>query len=285
MIRTAVIGADGQLGTEVCTLLSQSGHEVLALTEREVDVTDAGTLSGPLEGEAPEVVVNTAALTDVPRCERDPQRAFAVNAVGARNVARAVRRIGAYLIHVSTDYVFSGEKGAPYVESDAPGPLSVYGKTKLEGELFVASEAPDAAVLRTCGLYGKTPSVGKGGNFVETMLRLAGERDEVRVVDDETVSPTSAVDLARQIVRLAQTPLAGIVHAAAHGACSWFEFASEIFRLSGVTTPLRRARPGEFSGAVRRPRYSALENAVLVRHGLDLMKSWQEGLAEYLAAR
>jgi len=284
-MKVAVIGADGQLGTEVCALLRAEGHDALALTEREVDVTAPRTLAGALRRGRPELVVNTAAYTDVAGCEKDPDRAFAVNAEGARNAARAARDAGARLIHISTDYVFSGDKGAPYVEEDPTGPVNAYGASKLAGEEFVRTEDPSALVLRTCGLYGRARCVGKGSNFVETMLRLARERDEVRVVDDEIVSPTSAVELARQILRLVAAPPAGVCHAAAHGACAWHDFSAEIFRLAGVTTPLRRAKAAEFSAGARRPRFSALENAALGRLGLDVMKSWREGLAEYLAAR
>jgi dTDP-4-dehydrorhamnose reductase len=260
-----------------------SGDEVVALTHEDVEIADAAAALVAVGRLRPEVVVNAAAFTNVERCEAQPERAFAVNALGARNVARAAQGVGAYLIHVSTDYVFSGNKGSAYSEDDLPRPLSVYGNSKLAGEYFALAEAEKALVVRTCGLYGKQPCRGKGTNFVERILAQAREKDEVRVVDCETVSPTSTLELARQIARIVREPMWGVCHAAARGACTWLEFAREILRLAGQRTRLVAADPREFSTSVRRPRFSALQNTRLARHGRESLRAWQEGLAEYLA--
>ena len=174
------------------------------------------------------MIVNTAAMHHVDKCEQDPTRAFAVNGLGAKNLALAAKELGATLMHISTDYVFDGEKAAPYVETDAPRPLNAYGNSKLSGEYFVRGTAPQHFVLRTSAIYGKSPCRAKGGlNFIELMLKLARERGEVKVVDDEIVSPTSTRDIARQTVALSRSNAYGLYHATAESSCSWYAFAKE----------------------------------------------------------
>ena len=222
----------------------------------------------------------------VENCEKEPEKAFAVNALGARNLAVATREHDATLMHVSTDYVFDGAKGSPYVESDTPNPLSVYGNTKLSGEYFIRSTANRHFVLRTSAIYGGSPCRAKGGlNFIELMLKLARERGEVRVVDSEVVTPTSTVDLARQMVALSRCDFYGLYHATAEGSCSWHEFAREIFALTSNKVDLQIAGPNEFPAKVPRPKYSVLENCGLKDHKLNVFRQWQEGLREYLSAK
>jgi dTDP-4-dehydrorhamnose reductase len=219
----------------------------------------------------------------VEHCERQPEEAYAVNALGARNLAVVARDLGCVLVHVSTDYVFDGTKTSPYEETDPPLPLNVYGNTKLSGEYFVRSLLPRHFVLRTSALYGKAPCRAKGGlNFVELMLKLARERGEVQVVNDEQVSPTSTQDLAAQIVALSRCDQYGLYHATAEGSCSWYEFAREIFLLTGTKVKLNVAAPGAFPAKVPRPSYSVLENRALKRRQLNVFRPWQEGLSEYL---
>ena len=234
----------------------------------------------------PELVVNTAAMHHVENCEREPEKAFAVNGIGARNLSVESRDIGAVLMHVSTDYVFDGTKDTPYVEHDAPRPLNVYGNTKLAGEYFVRSTIEKHFVLRTSAIYGKNPCRAKGGlNFVELMLKLARERGEVRVVDNEFVTPTSTEELARQMVVLSHCNSYGLYHATAEGSCSWHEFAKEIFAIMNTQVKLEVSLPNEFPAKVPRPKYSVLENQALKREGLNLFKPWQDGLREYLQKR
>lgn len=284
-MRVAVVGGNGQLGSDVCEALQHGGYEVLSLTHAELDVLDPN-LNGALAAFAPKTIVNTAALHHVEKCEANPAAAFAVNASGARNLATYCAAHDAALIHISTDYVFDGRKASPYVESDLPCPLNVYGNSKLAGEYFVRTIARRHFVLRVCGLYGRHPCRGKGGsNFVETMLRLAQEGKDIRVTDDERVTPTSTREVAQQIVRLMGTDAYGLYHGSAEGNCSWFDFADAIFSLAGVAARLARARPGEFPAKTPRPQYSVMENAALKAAGLNVFQHWREGLRRYLVER
>ncbi len=202
-MKIAVIGADGQLGSDVAAAARAGGHEVIPLTLPQMDIADPGQVQRTLAAIPADVIVNTAAMHQVEKCEADPARAFAVNALGARNLAQAANVAGARLVHISTDYVFDGAKRAPYLESDCPQPLNVYGTSKLAGELFVRTVAEKYYVLRVSGLYGQNPCLEKGGlNFVDLMLKLSRERKEVRVVDDEVLTPTATVEVARQILHM-----------------------------------------------------------------------------------
>jgi len=283
-MKIAVIGANGQLGTDVVSAFSKEGHDVSVLTHSDIELSDLDSVSKQLKARGADVVVNTAAMHNVDNCEKDPQRAFAVNAVGARNLSLVANDLGAKLIHVSTDYVFDGAKSTPYEESDAPNPLNVYGNSKLAGEYFVRNTAEKHFVVRTSAIYGKSPCRAKGGlNFIDLMLKLSKERSEVRVVDSEVVTPTSTSEIASQIVVLSKSDAYGLYHATAEGSCSWYEFAKEIFSLTNTKITLKIADPKEFPAKVRRPQYSVLENRSLNRNRINLFKPWQQGLREYLA--
>jgi dTDP-4-dehydrorhamnose reductase len=282
-MKVTIIGANGQLGSDVVQAFVADGAEVCSLTHADVDISNMDSVSNVLRTLRPDLVVNTAAMHHVERCEEKPDIAFAINALGARNLARAVQEIQATLMHASTDYVFDGNKGVPYTEQDAPAPLNVYGNTKLAGEYFVRTGCEKHFVLRTSALYGASPCRGKGGlNFVELMLKLARERGEVRVVDSEMVSPTCTAELARQMVVLSRSDSYGLYHATAEGSCSWYEFAHQIFALTGTVVRLRVAAANEFPAKVPRPRYSVLENAGLKTLGLNVFGPWQAGLRQYL---
>jgi len=285
-MKLAVIGANGQLGHDVVRAFADHGDEVQALTHQDIELSSLESVAACLRATQSEVVVNTAAMHNVETCEQQPGRAHEVNIVGARNLATATRDLGSTLIHVSTDYVFDGTKGSPYVESDEARPLNVYGRTKLEGEQFVRDINPRHFVLRTAALYGDHPCRAKGGqNFVDLMLRLARERGRVRVVDCEFTSPTATVDLARQIVELSRSNMHGLYHATAEGSCSWYEFAREIFRLADVSVTLEVASPNEFPAKVPRPAYSVLENRGLKSRNLNRFRLWQAGLHTYLSEK
>jgi dTDP-4-dehydrorhamnose reductase len=283
-MKIAVIGADGQLGSDIVDACRADGLQVVPLTIRQVDITDEGQVQSALAGAGADVVVNTAAMHQVEKCEADPARAFAVNALGVRRLALAANEGNARLVHVSTDYVFDGAKLAPYLESDCPLPLNAYGNSKLAGELFVRSLAAKHYVIRVSGLYGKNPCLEKGGlNFVDLMLKLGRERKEVRVVDDEVLTPTSTREVARQLLHMLKAGAPdGLYHLTAEGACSWHEFAAEIFRLGCSPVQLNKAAPGEFPAKVPRPKYSVLENANLKEAGLNRMAHWRDALAEYM---
>jgi dTDP-4-dehydrorhamnose reductase len=282
-MKIAVIGANGQLGSDVVQAFRDNADEVCALTHSDIEITDLDSVSRALAPLGPQVIVNTAAMHHVENCEREPERAFAVNALGPRNLARVACELSAVLMHVSTDYVFDGSKASPYDETDAPRPLNVYGNTKLAGEYFVRCTTEKHFVVRSCGLYGKHVCRGKGGlNFVELMLKLAKERPEVRVVDSEVVTPTYTADLAQQIVVLSRKDCFGLYHATAEGSCSWFDFAHAIFSSTNTSVSLKVADPDEFPAKVPRPTYSVLENRGLKLHGMNTFRPWQDGLRHYL---
>jgi dTDP-4-dehydrorhamnose reductase len=284
-MKIAVIGGDGQLGSDVVEAFAANGDEVYALSHTDIELTSFDSVARVLAEREPQVIVNTAAMHHVENCEREPDKAFAINALGPRNLACMARDLGAVLIQISTDYVFDGGKATPYVETDIPRPLNVYGNTKLSGEYFVRCTTEKHFVVRTSGLYGKRPCKGKGGlNFVELMLKLARERGEVRVVNDEAVSPTSTVEVARQLVVLSRSEGYGLYNATAEGSCSWYEFAREIFAATDTRVRLSVASPNEFPAKVPRPKYSVLENRALKVSGLNSFGSWQEGLHRYFDA-
>jgi dTDP-4-dehydrorhamnose reductase len=280
-MKIALIGSDGQLGRDLQEELA--GEDLAPLTQAEIEVKDHESVRQALEPVRPDVVVNTAAFHNVPLCETDPDEALAVNGLGTLHLARLCASLGAALLHVSTDYVFDGEKGSPYTEEDIPAPLNVYGVTKLAGEHFVRAYCGRHWVVRTSGLYGVHPCLAKGGrNFVQTMLKLADERDEIAVVDDERLTPTWTRELAHQIGVLIRSECCGVIHATAAGDCTWYEFAEEIFRLAGREVRVRRTTAAEFGASVQRPSYSVLDNARLRAAGLDRMRPWQEQLRSYL---
>lgn len=254
-----------------------------ALTHSDIEISDAEAVRRTLTDARPDVVVNTAAMHNVEQCELDPERAFAVNAFGARNIAMTCGRIGATTVHVSTDYVFGGDKREPYAETDLPRPLSVYGNSKLAGEQFVAAENPKHYVVRTSALYGVNRCRAKtSDNFVRLMLRLAREKGEVRVVADERVSPSWTADVAEQILDLAASGGYGLYHVTSQGEVSWYDFARSIFEATGLNVRMDVATAADFHGKVRRPAYSILDNAALRARNLDRMPHWRDALRRYL---
>ena len=285
-MNVVVLGASGQLGREVSAAFTAAGNVVTEFTHEQAEVSSMQSVRSALESVRPDLVVNTAAFHNVEKCEEDPQRTFAVNAIGARNVAQVTNELGSSLIHISTDYVFDGLKGTPYTENDPPKPLNVYGNSKLSGEHFVRTTNPRHFVVRVSAIYGEHPCRAKAGlNFVELMLKLAHERPELRVVDDEFVTPTPAVQIAQQLVELSRSSHHGLYHATAEGSCSWYEFAAAIFELTGTKVRLERARPGDFPAKIARPKYSVLENAALKSRSLNVFTHWKQGLQNYLARR
>lgn len=285
-MKILLIGANGQLGSDLVKAL-QPAHELSPLTHAEVEVTDPQSVEAVLHKHQPDLVMNMAAFHKVDACEEQVELAFAVNAYGARNLALACKAHNAALLHMSTDYVFGGDaaRATPYLETDAPAPINAYGISKLAGEYFVRYLLRRHFIVRVTGLYGIAGSSGKGGNFVELMLRLAKEGKPIRVVDDQRLTPTYTVDVAKQIAALIETKHYGLYHATNQGDCTWYEFAAEIFRQSGLAPNLSKARTGDFGEKATRPAYSALENKALQAIGLDRMRPWQEALAAYLAER
>jgi len=285
-MKTLVIGAEGQLGTDVCAAFADGEvlRAGLSCGELRIDIADAAAVSRLIANDLrPDVVVNTAAFHNVPLCEQDPASAWAVNASGAKYLAAACHEAGARLIHIGTDYVFGNGGKQPYTESDREAPLSTYGASKLAGEHLIAAECANHCIVRSSGLYGAAPCKAKGGrNFVQLMLHLAAERGEVKVVSDERVSPTYTVALAKQIRVIAEKAEPGLYHATCGGECSWHEFARAIFDEAGVEVNLLEATQADFPSPVKRPDYSILENARLQAQSLDVMPHWRDALREYL---
>jgi len=282
-MKCVVIGANGQLGSDICAKLKAVGDEVIPLNHGNIEIAELGSVESKLRFLEPDVVINTAAMHNVETCEEDPVESFKVNALGARNLAMIAKELDATLVHISTDYVFDGLKGSPYIESDGAKPLNIYGSTKLCGENFIQAILRKYIIVRVSGLYGKSHCRAKGGlNFVKLMLKLAREKGHVRVVNDEILTPTYTVDVAEQLSTMIREGIHGLFHSTAQGACSWFEFAGKVFEYSGSKVKLEVAGPDEFPHKVPRPKYSVLENYNLRRSGLDMMPGWEDGLKRYL---
>lgn len=282
-MKILLIGASGQLGTDLAKALA--GHELLAPPRRSLDILQPDRVRQVLQSERPRVVINTAAFHRVDECESRVSTAFQVNGEAVRNLALAARDIEAVLVHYSTDYVFDGAAGRPYREDDFPRPLNVYGVSKLAGEHLLESVWEKHVLIRTCGLYGHAGSRGKGGNFVETMIRKATAGESIRVVDDQRLTPTSTRELARATAALVETSHYGLFHVTSKGNCTWYEFAGEIFRLLGLEPDLAPTTSDAFSTAARRPAYSVLANQHLDDLGMDDLKHWKDDLREYLGDR
>src|ERR1700677_3521406 len=283
-MRILITGAQGLLAKEVRRAGAGAGHEPIAIDLPELDITDAGAVNAFFERERPEASINCAAWTDVDGAESKQDLAHAVNATGAGNLARAAAQIGTPLLHISTDYVFDGAaprdaqgNERPYVERDPTGPRSVYGETKLAGEREVLAASAAHTIVRTAWLYGVD-----GGNFVDTMLRLAGEREAVQVVTDQVGSPTWSGHLAPAILGLLEREVRGLVHLTGAGAVSWNGFAKEIFRQGEVDCRVETASSEQMARPAPRPAFSVLESQ---REDVLPMPPWQDGLAGYLAAR
>lgn len=276
-MKLLVTGAAGMLGRDVMLAAGNAGHDVVGFGHSELDVTDAAAVEKKLDLERPDVVINCAAWTDVDGAEEAEETAMAVNGAGAGNLAAAAAAVGASVVYVSSDYVFDGAKGAPYVEADQPAPLSAYGRTKLAGEEATAAANKRHFIVRSAWLFG----IG-GPNFVETMLRLGADHGEVLVVRDQVGSPTYTWHLAYGVIRLIEGIEFGIHHMAAAGQCSWYEFAREIFEQAKLGCKVLSITTEEFGRPAPRPSFSALTSQ---REHAIRLPSWQDGLAGYLAQR
>ncbi len=286
--RILVIGAGGQLGHDLRRVWPRvhPQDELIPLTHADLDVTDAASVGETLRAHRPSLVINTAAFHKVDLIESTPGPAFEVNVVGARNVALACEELDASCMFISTDYVFTDSPNrVPHLESEPVKPANTYGVSKLAGEEVVRLACRRHYVVRSCGLYGIAGASGKGGNFVETMLRLASSGKPIRIVDDQVMTPTPTFELAEQLAVLAEHEAYGLYHATSQGACSWYEFAAEIFRAAGLAPNYSRQSSEESGSAARRPYYSVLENRALQKLGIDLLPGWQDGLAHYLEMR
>lgn len=276
-MRLLITGAAGMLGHRVVEAARAAGHEVVACDLDALDITDEAAVRARMADERPGAVVNCAAWTDVDGAQEHMREALEVNANAAGHVARAAAQQGARVVHVSTDYVFDGSKDAPWLESDPVGPLQSYGATKLRGEYAVAVGNPDHAVVRSAWLFG-----AGGPNFVDTMLRLGAQRDEVAVVSDQVGSPTWTGHLAIALVEVATSTATGTFHVAGGGACSWYELCVEAFRLADVDCTVNQTTSAAFPRPAARPAYSVLGTQ---RADAPRLPPWREGLEAHLRER
>ncbi len=272
-----VTGANGQLGRAINKKYENNSEiEIFNTDVAELDITNVDDVIKMIEEVKPYAIINCAAHTGVDACETDIDNAYKINAIGPRNLSIAAENVGAKMVHISTDYVFSGDAAKPYVEFDAPNPQGVYGKTKLEGEKFVKEFSKKHFIIRTAWLYGD------GKNFVKTMLRLAENNDTVRVVGDQIGSPTSTAVLADIIDNLLWTDNYGTYHGTCEGYCSWADFAKEIFRLSGKVTKVDSITTEEYPTPAKRPAYSVLENYMLKINTGYVALDWKEAIKGYI---
>jgi dTDP-4-dehydrorhamnose reductase len=280
--KVILIGADGQLGADLKKALK--GYRLLCPLIDELDVTQFDKVKEYVKQTSPDLIVNTAAFHQVDECEKDPQKSFLVNTLAIKNLAEICKELDISLVHISTDYVFGldEKRKIPYTEEDLPGPVNVYGISKLAGEYFIRCLFKKYFIIRPAALFGVTGAKGKGGNFVETMLRLAKEKGEVKVKNDEFTSPTYTRELAEVIAELIKTENYGVYHITSQDGCSWYEFAKKIFELTNTKINCQPVSSDEFSTVAKRPRYSVLENKHLKEIGLDKMSHWQDALKKYL---
>jgi dTDP-4-dehydrorhamnose reductase len=275
-MRLLVTGAAGMLGRDVAAAAEAAGHDVIALTRRDLDLTHPSLVRAAVQSARPDSVVNCAAWTDVDRAEAAEEQATRVNGAGAGAVAAAAAAAGAHTVHVSSDYVFDGTASEPYVETSPTGPRSAYGRSKLAGERAVSEASPVAAIVRSSWLFGV-----HGRNFVATMLRLARERDAVRVVDDQVGCPTFTGHLAGALVEVSERRLTGILHVAGEGSCSWCELARATFEKAGADCRAEPVSTAELPRPAPRPAWSVLGST---RPDAPRLPAWRDGLEAYLAA-
>lgn len=285
-MKIALIGANGQLGSDLVKAAKSSEDlKVIPLTHQDIEISDFPQSQELLKRLNPELLINTAAFHQVDICEDEVEASFRVNAKGLRNLSLICRDMDIPLVHMSTDYVFDGLKGKPYVEDDPPRPINLYGISKLAGEMIIQYLWHKHYIIRVSGLYGIAGSGGKGGNFIELMIRLAEEGRDIRVVDDQVLTPTYTREAAEKILQLIQSGQYGLYHMTNRGECSWYDFAQEIFRLTGLKPNLSPTTSQAFGAKAKRPKYSVLDNRNLRLLGLEDLRDWHQALSDYLQER
>ena len=288
-MKMLITGTKGQLGSELlniagnmnCSLGAVEDYyknaDIIAFNSDVLDITDLSSVRNTVKELSPDIIINTAAYTNVDGCEKDADAAFRVNALGARNIALAARESGAKLVHISTDYVFAGDGNTPYREFDRTSPQNIYGKTKLLGEEYVKELCDKYFIVRTSWLYGSN-----GRNFVRTILGAAKEKQYLEVVDDQTGTPTNAEDLAYHLLKIAVTDEYGLYHCSGNGECSWYEFASAIVELAGIDCPVKPIKTSQLGRAAKRPAYSSLDNMMLRCTIGDGMRNWEDAIKHFI---
>lgn len=281
-MKVAIIGSNGQLGSDLVKEFSLSGYDVIPLTHSEINVEDIQSVHKTLFELKPEIILNTAAFHVVPKCEEYATKAFEVNSLGALNLAKISEELKAVNLYYSTDYIFDGSKMAPYIESDTPNPLNVYASTKLLGEYYTLNNSLKGIVLRVSGIYGTVPCRAKGGNFITTMIKASKEKPEVKVVNDEILTPTPTEEIAKKTIEIINKKLSGLFHLTCEGQCSWYEFAEVIFKTLKLTTPLSPTSVNDMQMIVKRPTYSVLENQRAKNLEISNLPFWKDSLIAFL---
>lgn len=288
-MKILVTGAKGQLASEIINILKSlraeigsisseySNNECIAVDVNDLDITDLSAVEKFITGNKPDIVINCAAMTNVDACESNLETAMKVNGLGARNLAIACNKNNAKLVHVSTDYVFAGDGDVAYCEWDKCCPKSIYGKSKLLGEQYVMNQCRKYFIIRTAWLYGYN-----GSNFVKTILKLAKEKEEIKVVYDQKGNPTNANDLAYHILKIALTEEYGIYHCTGNGECSWYDFASKIVEYYGLKCRVLPCTTEEYPRPAKRPSYSSLNHLMLRCTVGDEMRYWEDALKMYI---
>ncbi|MCU1286024.1 MAG: spsK [Acidobacteriales bacterium] len=284
-MKILLIGANGQLGTDLHSQLQKAGHAVTPATRADLDVANPAQIESCINSAKPELVINTSAFHNVEVCETEPEQAFAINAIAVRNLALACLRHNSELMHFSTDFVFDGAQRAPYKETDLPHPVNVYGCSKLAGENLLAMSMERQYTIRTCGLFGSAGSRSRYGNFVERILKRAAAGEPLRVVTDQVLTPTYTNDLAQAVIALIRTRQYGLYQITNEGECSWFEFASKALELRSISADIQPVTSDAFAAKVKRPNYSVLSKERLYSLGIAAMPHWQDALARYLALK
>lgn len=279
--KVLVVGSTGQLGTDMCHEARRAGYDVVGVDFPAIDIADKTSVAGVVDAYNPDCIINCAAFTAVDACETERDKAFLLNAEGAGNCAAAADRIGARIVHISTDYVFDGRKDGFYVETDPTDPPSIYGKSKLEGERLVAAHCDNHQIFRIAWLYGV-----HGKNFVYTIRSVAEKQaaagKPMNVVDDQIGTPTSCVEVSRQVLRGLELHETGVFHATCQGACSWFDFAKTIIAAAGIDVEILPCSTDAFPRPAPRPRNSRLENRKLREAGADSMAEWRKAFEDFL---
>lgn len=277
-----MIGSNGQLGTDLMKALS-NGHQVVGLTHKDIEVSDSNSCR-TLVNLRPDVVINTAAFHKTDQCEDDPAKTFAVNTLGARNIAMVTKEIGAADVYISTDYVFDGRQKTPYGEDSVPNPINTYGISKQAGESFT-KQNPKHYIVRISSVFGVAGASGKGGNFVETMISKAKKGEAISVISDMWMSPTYTRDASSTLRKMLESNLPyGTYHAANEGYCSWFDFAKNIFEMAGLKPTLTPTKADQFPTKAQRPIFSALKTNKLAQYGMK-PRLWNEALRDYLVEK
>lgn len=279
-MKAVLIGANGQLGSDIF-LTKPEDIELIPLTRKDVDITDSNRLKEIITEIKPDSIINTAAYHKTDECEENPEFSFKVNAIAVKDMANICREINAALLHISTDYVFSGgNKSAPYTEEDTPNPVNTYGISKYAGEIFIRNSLEKHYIIRVASLYGKAGASGKGGNFVYTMLKKGKEGAAVKVINDMFMSPTYTMDVSKEIWRIIKEQMPyGIYHITNSGYCSWYEFAKKILEIAGFHNEVIPVSHTEYKTKAKRPLWSPLESIKGIK-----IRRWEEALESFIAS-